>query len=211
MGRYTGPKERLSRRAGVDLGLKGSRTLLGKGALERRGTAGPGQHGRRPRRLSTYGEQLLEKQKARWCYGIRETQFRRYAREAIRRQSQETIAGERLLSSLELRLDNVLYRLGFASTRAQARQFVSHGHVLVDGRRLDIPSAQMRPGSTVALHSTSTIRDRASTAFADVHRVPAWLAADGDQLAGTVLRTPVLDEIDTPVNEQLIIEYYSRG
>jgi small subunit ribosomal protein S4 len=211
MGRYTGPKERLSRRAGVDLGLKGSRTLTGKGALERRGDAAPGQHGRRPRRLSTYGEQLLEKQKARWCYGIRETQFRRYAREAIRRRSQETVAGERLLSSLETRLDNVLYRLGFASTRAQARQFVSHGHVLVDGRRLDIASAQIRPGSTVALRPSSTVRERSAESFADIHRVPSWLAADGDELAGTVLRSPTLDEIDTPVNEQLIIEYYSRG
>jgi small subunit ribosomal protein S4 len=210
MGRYLGPKERLSRRAGVDLGLKGERALKGKGALERRGQIVPGQHGRRPRRLSTYGEQLLEKQKARWCYGIREKQFRRYAREAIRRRSDETVAGERLLAILETRLDNVVYRLGFASTRAQARQFVSHGHVQVNGRRLDIASARVSPGDEVAIDGKAPVRELASAAFADVHRLPGWVAADGDALAGKVLRLPTLDEIDTPVNEQLIIEYYSR-
>lgn len=210
MGRYLGPKGRLARRAGVDLGLKGSRALMGKGALERRGVLAPGQHGRRPRRLSTYGEQLLEKQKARWCYGIREQQFRRYAREAIRRRSDDTVAGERLLAILESRLDNVIYRFGFASTRAQARQFVSHGHVTVNGRRLDIPSARVAASDVVGIREGSTVREQASAAFADIHRIPAWLAADGDSLSGRMLRLPVLDEIDTPVNEQLIVEYYSR-
>lgn len=211
MGRYLGPKERLSRRAGVDLGLKGERALVGKSALERRGTLAPGQHGRRPRRLSTYGEQLLEKQKLRWSYGIRERQLRRYAKTAIARPESGTVAGERLLRSLEMRLDNVVFRLGFAGTRAQARQFVSHGHVRVDGRRLDIASAQVAPGNVISLADNGGVRERATTAFGDVQRVPAWLNADGETLTGTVIRQPAADEIDTPVSQHLVIEYYSRG
>jgi small subunit ribosomal protein S4 len=210
MGRYTGPKERLSRRAGVDLGLKGERALLGKSALERRGVLAPGQHGRRPRRLSVYGEQLLEKQKARWCYGLREKQFAGYAKKAIKKQEAGTVAGERLLALLEQRLDNVVYRLGLASTRAQARQFVSHGHIDVNGRRCNIPSAQVKADDTIAVRANAPVREKAAEALADVHRVPSWIEVDGDNLSGRVLRRPTLDEIDTPVNEQLIIEYYSR-
>ncbi|MEO6867613.1 MAG: 30S ribosomal protein S4 [Gaiellales bacterium] len=211
MGRYLGPKERLSRRAGVDLGLKGERTLVGKGALERRGDVAPGQHGRRMRRPNTYGQQLLEKQKARWSYGLREHQFRRYAHTAIRKRDMNSVAGDRLFVLLESRLDNVIYRLGFAATRAQARQFVSHGHVLVNGHRLDIPSAQISIQDRITLDDTPAVRERALAAFADVTRVPSWLEADGDQLAGRILRAPLRDEIDTPVDEQLIIEFYSRG
>jgi small subunit ribosomal protein S4 len=210
MGRYLGPKERLSRRAGVDLGLKGERRLLGKGALERRGQLVPGQHGRRMvRRTSVYGEQLLEKQKARWCYGLREKQFRRLAKEAIRSQA---IAGDQLLVILESRLDNVVYRLGLAGTRAQARQFVNHNHVLVDGKKVNIASFRVKEGQTVQVRDKAkAIQERAAAALADVHRVPAWLEVNGDDLSGRVLRMPTLDEIDTPVNVQLIIEFYSRG
>lgn len=210
MGRYLGPKERLSRRAGVDLGLKGERALLGKGALERRGELPPGQHGRRMvRRTSVYGEQLLEKQKARWCYGIREKQFRRYVKRAVK--GTNTIAGEELLALLETRLDNTVYRLGLASTRAQARQFVNHGHVLVDGRRVDIASYLVSAGQRIELAQNDAVRERAAAALSDVHRVPDWVQVDGDTLSGVVLRRPTLDEIDTPVNTQLIIEFYSRG
>jgi small subunit ribosomal protein S4 len=149
MGRYTGPVERLSRREGVELFLKGERALNGKSALERRGPVPPGQHGtRRGRRESIYGRQLREKQRAKRYYGVRERQFRRYVRAAARRR--DARMGEQLLAMLETRLDNVVYRLGFATTRAQARQFVAHGHVLVDGRRVTIPSYGLRAGQTAS-------------------------------------------------------------
>jgi small subunit ribosomal protein S4 len=149
VGRYTGPRERLSRRAGVELELKGERRAARKGALERRAYP-PGEHGRSSgRRRSTYGHQLLAKQTAKHYYGVRETQFRRYVTEAQR--AHDALTGDRLLQLLELRLDNVLTRLGFAATRAQARQFVTHGHVQVDGRRCDIPSRRLAAGQVVAL------------------------------------------------------------
>jgi small subunit ribosomal protein S4 len=210
MGRYTGPVEKLSRREGVDLGLKGERRLLGKGALDRRGDAPPGQHGtRRRRRNSVYADQLREKQKAKRFYGLREGQFRRALNEAHKRQG--VVTGERLLALLELRLDNVLYRLGLASTRPQARQFVNHGHVLVNGRRVDIPSARVTPGDVVTISADAPIAPAARAATEQIARVSPWLEADHDQLSGRVLRLPERSEIDTPVNEQLIIEFYSRG
>ena len=139
MGRYTGPVERLSRREGVELFLKGERALNGKSALERRGAVPPGQHGTRRRtRQSIFGQQLREKQRAKRYYGVRERQFRRYVNAAARQRGE--LVGDHLLGLLERRLDNVIYRLGLASTRAQARQSVSHGHVEVDGRRVTIPS-----------------------------------------------------------------------
>ena len=150
MGRYTGPVEKLSRREGIELYLKGERMLLGKSGIERRGTAPPGQHGqRRQSRPSIYALQLREKQRAKRYYGVRERQFRRYVREATRQREERM--GDELLARLERRLDNVVYRLGLASTRAQARQFVTHRHVLVNGRLVTIPSFLGRRRHVVAL------------------------------------------------------------
>lgn len=209
MGRYTGPVEKLSRREGVDLCLKGERRLNGKSALERRGPQPPGQHGNaRRRRESVYAEQLREKQKAKRYYGVREKQFRRYVAAATKKR--EGVVGEQLLQLLEQRLDNVVYRLGLASTRPQARQFVSHGHVLVNGQRCDIASRQVRPGDVVMVAPEAAVRPVSTVATEQMGRVGAWLEADFDSLAGKVLRLPVRNEIDAPVAEQLIVEFYSR-
>jgi small subunit ribosomal protein S4 len=209
MGRYTGPVERLSRREGVELFLKGERALNGKSALERRGPSPPGQHGeRRGRRASIYGQQLREKQRAKRYYGVRERQFRRYVTAASRKR--EGRMGEELLAQLEMRLDNVVYRLGFASTRAQARQFVSHGHVLVDGRRVTIPSYGLRAGQAVALAVDSPVRPLSEAATELTSAMPGWLQVDFDRLEGIVVRRPERAEITTPVDEQLIVEFYSR-
>jgi small subunit ribosomal protein S4 len=209
MGRYTGPVERLSRREGVELFLKGERALNGKSALERRGPVPPGQHGtRRGRRESIYGRQLREKQRAKRYYGVRERQFRRYVRAAARRR--EGRMGEQLLAMLETRLDNVVYRLGFASTRAQARQFVAHGHVLVDGRRVTIPSYGLRAGQTVTISAGSPVASLAAAATELTSAMPGWLQVDFDKLEGKVVRAPERSEISAPVDEQLIVEFYSR-
>jgi small subunit ribosomal protein S4 len=209
VGRYTGPVEKLSRREGVDLCLKGERRLNGKSALERRGPQPPGQHGNaRRRRESVYAEQLREKQKAKRYYGVREKQFRRYVAAATKKR--EGVVGEQLLQLLEQRLDNVVYRLGLASTRPQARQFVSHGHVLVNGERCDIASRQVKPGDVVMIKPEAAVRPVSTVATEQMGRVGAWLEADFDSLAGKVLRLPVRNEIDAPVAEQLIVEFYSR-
>lgn len=209
MGRYTGPVEKLSRREGVDLCLKGERRLNGKSALERRGPQPPGQHGNaRRRRESVYAEQLREKQKAKRYYGVRERQFRRYVAAATRMR--EGVVGEQLLQLLEQRLDNVVYRLGLASTRPQARQFVSHGHVLVNGQRCDIASRRVKPGDVVMIKPEAAVRPVSTVATEQMGRVGAWLEADFDSLAGKVLRLPTRNEIDAPVAEQLIVEFYSR-
>lgn len=208
MGRYTGPTEKLSRREGVELFLKGERLLNGKSGLERRPTP-PGQHGAaRRRQPSTYGVQLREKQRAKRYYGVRERQFRRYVREASRQR--EGLMGDHLLRLLERRLDNVVYRLGLATTRAQARQYVNHGHVMVDGGRVDIPSFQVKAGQTVALRTGSPVEPAVRDAVELVAAVPGWLQVDVDALEGKVLRLPERSEIATPVNEQLIVEFYSR-
>ena len=208
MGRYTGPVEKLSRPEGLELFLKGERLLNGKSGLERRPTP-PGQHGAaRRRQPSTYGVQLREKQRAKRYYGVRERQFRRYVREASRQR--EGLMGDHLLILLERRLDNVVYRLGLATTRAQARQYVNHGHVQVDGAKVDIPSFQVKPGQTVALKGGSPVEAAAREAVELVSSVPGWLQSDVDALKGQVLRLPQRSEITTPVNEQLIVEFYSR-
>jgi small subunit ribosomal protein S4 len=208
VGRYTGPTERLSRRAGVELELKGERRMARKSALERRSHP-PGDHGARSgRRRSTYALQLAAKQAVKRYYGVRERQFRRYVREAQRATGTRT--GERLLQLLELRLDNVLTRLGFAGTRAQARQFIVHGHVDVSGRRVDIPSYRVSPDDVVAIRPASPIRPAAELATELTDRVAPWLLADTDALVGRVLREPERHEIQAPVEEQLVVEFYSR-
>ena len=209
MGRYTGPTERLSRREGVDLELKGLRRLAGKSALERRGPVPPGEHGRsrRRRQPSTFALQLRAKQVLKRMYGVRERQFRRYVREA---QSSRERTGDRLLEILERRLDNVIYRLGFATTRAQARQFVSHGHVFVDGRRVTIPSYRVKPGQVIGLRETSPVRPVAAESAELLARVASWLETDPDGLVGRVLRLPVREDVVVPVDEQLVVEHFSR-
>jgi small subunit ribosomal protein S4 len=208
MGRHTGPTERLSRRAGVELELKGERRLARKSGLDRRPQP-PGEHGHRSqRRRSTYAIQLAAKQAAKRFYGVRERQFRRYVERAQASTGVQT--GERLLQLLELRLDNVLTRLGFAATRAQARQFVVHRHVLVNGARCDIPSRLLAPGDVVSIRPDSPIRPAAELAATSLDRVAPWLLADTDALVGRVVREPRRDEIQAPVEEQLIVEYYSR-
>ncbi len=209
MGRYTGPVERLSRREGVELFLKGERALNGKSALERRGPTPPGQHGTARRsRPSIYALQLREKQRAKRYYGVRERQFRRYVKGATRQR--EGLVGDHLLAALECRLDNVVYRLGLASTRAQARQFVSHGHVSVDGRRVTIPSFGVKAGQSVAIDPESGIAPLATAASELTGAIAPWLEADIDELRGRVLRLPQRGEITTPVNEALIVEFYAR-
>ena len=209
MGRYIGPVEKLERREGVSLDLKGKRQLRGKTALERRGAAPPGQHGARRRRApGVYGVQLREAQKLKIAYGVREKQMRRLVDRA--RRNHETTAGEALLQGLERRLDNVVFRLGLAATRPQARQFGVHGHVLVDERRLDVPSATVGDGARIRVRDGSPVAAAAREAAADIGRVPAWLEADHEALAGRVLRTPQREEIAMPVTEQLVIERYAR-
>ncbi len=212
MGRYTGPVERLSRREGVDLELKGARRLAGKGALERRGALPPGQHGGgRRMKTSVYAQQLREKQRAKRYYGVRERQFRRLLTEAAKRNADDTVTGERLLQLLELRVDNVVTRLGFASTRAQARQFVSHGHVLVNGVRHTIASARLKPGDVVTIKDGSPIKSLAQESTELIAIVPAWLEADHDGLSGRVLRLPTRQEIQVPITEHLIVELAGRS
>jgi len=184
----------------VDLGLKGERLLAGKGAFERRPYP-PGQHGRRRQRQTEYALRLREKQKAKRLYGLREREFDAAYIQPL---------GSDVLIGLERRLDNVLYRLGFAATRAQARQFVVHGHVRVNDRKVDRPSFQPEAGDMVTLRPGSGVEPLARSAAELVGRVPAWLVADHDRLWGRVERVPQRDEIDAPVDEKLIVEFYAK-
>ena len=206
MARDTGPQCKQCRREGQKLFLKGERCLTDKCGVERRAYP-PGDHGRGRMKQSEYRLQLREKQKARRFYGVLEGQFRTYYDKASR---QPGVTGENLLRLLETRLDNVLVRLGFAASRRQARQLVRHGHWTVNGRRVDIPSYQVRPGEVIAVKSgtgaDTVIRDATEL----ISSVPAWLEADHDALTAKVLRLPDRDEIVTPVQEQLIIELYSK-
>jgi len=203
--------EKLSRRAGVELGLKGARQVAGKSGRIRRpyppGQQGRLQQGRRRKRDSDYLLQLKEKQKLQWFYGVPAGQLRRYV-EASRRQPQAT--GEALLRELELRLDNAVYRLGFAGTRAQARQFVSHGHVSVNGRRVNRPSYQLRPGDTVAIKPGSAVEPLVRDAISLGFIVPAWLVADQDTLTGQVRHNPARAEIDIPADENRALEFFAK-
>lgn len=212
MARYTGPVCKLCRREGEKLFLKGSRCLTPKCSYERRGYP-PGQHGRenqyRRGRASDYLLQLREKQKARRVYGVLERQFSRYFEHASR---QSGLTGYNLLATLERRLDNVVYRMGMADSRAQARQLVQHGHFMLNGRKTNIPSALVSPGDKVSVRKEST----SATYFKDLRqdlddrRVPRWLTIDGANLSGSILHLPAREDIDVSLNEQLIVEYYSR-
>lgn len=208
MARYTGPVCRLCRREGVKLYLKGERCFSQKCAIDKRPTP-PGQHGQGRRRSSEYGLQLREKQKARRFYGVLEKQFEGYYEEATRRQG---ITGENLLQILESRLDNVVYRLGFAASRPESRQLVGHGHFNVNGRRVDIPSYLAKPGDVITVREKSqqTPRMKELLEAAQSRTIGSWLELDLANVTGKVLRAPTRDEIDTPVAEQMIVEHYSR-
>jgi small subunit ribosomal protein S4 len=206
MARSTGPQCKQCRREGMKLFLKAERCLTEKCSVERRAYP-PGQHGRGRIKQSQYLLQLREKQKARRYYGILERQFATYYDKASRRQG---ITGENLLRLLETRLDNVVYRLGFAGSRAQARQLVRHGHFNVNARRVNIPSYQVRPDDVITMRERSTAEPVVRDATDLTASVAPWLQADHDNLVGKVLRLPERDEIDTPVQEQLIVELYSK-
>lgn len=210
MARYTDAKCKLCRRAGMKLYLKGERCYTPKCQMEaNRHPFPPGEHGQRRRKLSEYAVRLMEKQKARHVYGVLERQFRKHFEEAQRRAG---ATGENLLQILEARLDNVVYRLGFADSRCQARQLVLHGHVAIDGRKCDIPSALARPGNVISVLGTSQRRPYFQQLAGALRRrsVPAWLELDPPALAGRVLGLPGRVDIDVDLNEQLIVEYFSR-
>ena len=210
MARYTGPVCRLCRREKMKLFLKGDRCFKEKCAIERRGENPPGQHGaRRGRRIVGYGLQLREKQKVKRIYGILERQFRLYFQEADR---QKGITGHNLLIALERRLDNVVFSLGFAASRAQARQVVRHGHILVDGKKVSIPSFQVRAGQAVAVREASraNAQIRVSVDTARGRGIPNWLELDAENFTGKVVTLPTREDIKIPVQEQLIVELYSR-
>ena len=206
MARYTGPVCKLCRREGMKLFLKGERCLTEKCAIERRSYP-PGEHGRGRIKQSEYLLQLREKQKARRYYGLLERQFRTYYEKAARKSG---VTGDNLLRILETRLDNVIYRLGFAVSRAQARQLVRHGHFTVNGRRVNIPSYQVRSNDVVMLKPGSGAEQVVRDATDLTASVALWLQADHDGLTGKILKWPDRVEIDTPVQESLIVELYSK-
>ena len=208
MARYRGPREKLERRLGVDLGLKGERRLAGKSALEKRPYA-PGQHGQRRTKISEYGMQLREKQKAKFMYGVSEKQFRSLFKEAARKEGN---TGELLIQLLEQRLDNVVYRLGFATTRAFARQLVNHGHVLVDGKRVDIPSFRVKVGQKIEIREKSKSNPQIlrSIELTNQTGIVEWVDVEKEKLFGIFSRVPARDEIKIPVEERFIVELYSK-
>jgi small subunit ribosomal protein S4 len=208
MARYTGSVCRLCRREGAKLFLKGTRCYTKKCSFERRPTP-PGQHGVRRRKMGEFGIQLREKQKMRRVYGVLERQFRNYYREA---ESTTGVTGEALLQRLETRLDNVVFRLGFASSRAQARQLVAHGHFAVNGTATNVPSYSLKPGDRVEVRESHSGREPFKVAKETLrsHQAPEWLSLDAAKLAGSVASLPRRDQMPLDLSEQLVVEYYSR-
>jgi len=207
MARYIDPKCRLCRREGTKLFLKGERCFSPKCPLEKKGAVAPGQHGlKMRRRLSEYGVQLREKQKAKRTYGVLERQFRRYFKKAFKKRG---VTGEALLQLLESRLDNVVYRLGFVPSRSVARQLVRHGHILVDGKKVDIPSYQVKPGQVINLNPKAMKIEVVKKSLAEKKKeIPSWLQKKA--AVGKIIRLPTREEIGADIAEQLIVEYYSR-
>lgn len=206
MARYLGPKLKLSRREGTDLFLKsGVRAIESKCKIDQP----PGQHGARRGRLSDYGVQLREKQKVRRMYGVLEKQFRNYYKEAARLKGN---TGENLLQLLEQRLDNVVYRMGFASTRAEARQLVSHKAIVVNGKVVNIPSFNVKAEDVVAVREKAKKQARivAALELADQREKPVWLEVDNTKMEGTFKRVPERTDLSAEINEQLIVELYSK-
>ena len=209
MARYVGPVCRLCRREGMKLFLKGERCYTEKCAIEKRNLP-PGQHGKaRKAKLAGYGLQLREKQKVKRTYGVLENQFRRYFEQAERTRG---ITGVTLLQLLERRLDNVCYRLGFGSSRAQARQLVRHGHFLVNGKKVDIPSFSVKMGDVVTVKAGSAKNTTIQHAMDEVkgRGIPEWLDFDAARTVGTIKSLPTREQINLPVQEQLIVELYSK-
>lgn len=208
MARYRGPVEKIERRFGVSLMLKGERRLSGKSALDKR-PYGPGQHGQRRGKISEYGLQLREKQKAKMLYGVSERQFRSLFAEANRIEGN---TGENLIRLIEQRLDNVVYRMGFATTRRFARQLVTHGHILVDGKPVNIPSYVVQKGQKIEVKEKSKNNVqivRAIELSSQVVAVP-WIDVDKDKKFGIFTRYPVREEVVIPIQERLIVELYSK-
>ncbi|MCD8163511.1 MAG: 30S ribosomal protein S4 [Synergistaceae bacterium] len=208
MSRYTGPVCRLCRAEGAKLFLKGDRCYTAKCGLTKRNSK-PGQHGTRRGKMSEYGLRLREKQKLRRFYGINETQFSTIYKKATVMSGQ---TGHNFLQLLERRLDNVVYRLGLGVSRSQARQLVCHGHFTVNGRKLDIPSALLKVGDVVAVAEGSrdvpTIKQNAEASAS--RSIPAWLEFNPEAMSGSLVAVPVREQIDVPVNEQLVVEFYAR-
>ena len=208
MGRYTGPACRLCRRSGEKLFLKGDRCFTPRCSFEKRRNP-PGNVSRRRRRPSDYGVHLLEKQKAKYIYGVMESQFRKYMDEAFNTPG---VTGTNLLRSLERRLDNVVYQLGFADSRKQARQLVLHGHFRINGRKTDIPSYSVKAGDTISWREA----DKTTDFYADrteglpKRPVPAWLALDLSEMTGRVVSLPSDEDLQTTLDSRLIVEFYSR-
>jgi small subunit ribosomal protein S4 len=208
MARYTESVCRICRREGAKLFLKGSRCYTKKCAFERRPSP-PGQHGVRRRKVGEYGLQLREKQKVRKTYGVLERQFRNYFLAASKHSG---VTGEYLLRTLELRFDNVVYRAGFAPSRAAARQLVAHRHFAVNGRPTDIPSFQLKPGDKIEVRETRRAREPFKVAKETLrnHQGPEWLTIDPATLSATIVTPPSRDQMPLDLNEQLVVEYYSR-
>ncbi|HIN12268.1 MAG: 30S ribosomal protein S4 [Vicinamibacterales bacterium] len=211
MARYAGPVCRLCRREGMKLFLKGERCYAEKCAIEKRNVPPGSQQGRRrrPMKVMGYGLQLREKQKVKRTYGVLESQFRRYFAEAER---QRGITGETLLQLLERRLDNVVYRLGLATSRSQARQLVRHGHFYVNGKRADVPSYSLKEGDAVSVRERSNKKASILYAMEEVkgRGIPGWLQFDASAMTGRVASLPTREQINLPVQEQLIVELYSK-
>ncbi|MDD2384445.1 MAG: 30S ribosomal protein S4 [Sulfurospirillaceae bacterium] len=208
MARYRGPVEKLERRLGVSLALKGERRLAGKSALDKRPYA-PGQHGQRRAKISEYGLQLREKQKAKFMYGVSEKQFRRIFDEAARRDGN---TGTNLVLLIERRLDNVVYRMGFATTRRFARQLTTHGHILVNGNKVDIPSYMVRAGDKVEVCEKSKNNAQVKRALELTQQtgIVPWVDVERDKAMGVFTRIPEREEVVIPVEERLIVELYSK-
>jgi small subunit ribosomal protein S4 len=208
MARYTGPVCRLCRREGAKLFLKGTRCYTKKCSFERRPSP-PGQHGVRRRKMGEYGIQLREKQKVRRVYGLLERQFHNYF---VGAEHADGITGENLLRSLETRLDNVVFRLGFGSSRAQARQLVTHGHFAVNSVPTDVPSFQLKTGDRIEIRESRRNREAFKTTreLLKAHQAPEWLNLDAANLSGSVLSLPRRDQMPLDLSEQLVVEYYSR-
>ena len=206
MARYTGAVCKLCRREGQKLFLKGERCYTGKCAIERRAYA-PGQHGQERKKLSNYGLQLREKQKAKRFYGMLESQFRTCFEKAAKKPGK---AGENLLIALETRMDNVVFRMGFAASRKEARQLVRHGHFTVNGKKANIPSMELKAGDVVKVKEKSC----SSPKFKEIREItistPSWITVDADKLEGKILALPQRQDIDTPIEEHLIVELYSK-
>ena len=206
MARYTGATCRLCRREGMKLFLKGDRCYTDKCAFARRSYA-PGQHGANKKKISGYGVQLREKQKAKRIYGVLESQFRTYYEKA---EHLRGITGENLLKLLELRLDNVVYRLGYGASRNEARQLVTHGHFLVNGKKVDIASYKVSVNDVISVSEKSRGSEKFKTFAENPKALPKWLEANVENYEGKVVAEPTREDIDVPVNETLIVELYSK-